>query len=234
MLLRLRITLPDRPGSLAKVSRVLGAMGADIRALTVLDHGASSAGGRGGQGRVVDEFTVSWPNFPGVERLSAAMATLPGVTVEGAWATRAQADSFPDLDVLLQVVAGELASRPDRASSFDSLAILADALPGVFGADWAVVLGEHPERPVLAASPHAPRLDLLPDIRPTRPLAFSSSPDVHVAAVPTSPTSTVYLGRSAGGPPFHRTELARLARLVEVAGAVMDRHEETRRDRSLR
>jgi len=95
----------------------------------------------------------------------------------------------------------------------------------VFGADWAIVLGEHPERPVLAASLHAPSLDLLPDIRPTRPLAFSSSPDVHVAAVPTSPTSTVYLGRSAGGPPFHRTELARLARLVEVAGAVLDRRE---------
>ncbi|MGQ0465473.1 MAG: ACT domain-containing protein [Sporichthyaceae bacterium] len=204
MLLRLRITLPDRPGSLAKVSRVLGAMGADIRGMSVLDHGVN---------RVVDEFTVSWPNFPGIERLNAAMVTLPGVTVEGAWATRAQADAFPDLDVLLQVM----------ASAADALAILADALPGVFGADWAVVLGEHPERPVLAASPHAPRLDMLPDIRPTRPLAFSTSPDVHLAAVPTGPNSTVYLGRSAGGPPFHRTELARLARLVEVAGAVIER-----------
>ncbi len=206
MLLRLRITLPDRPGSLAKVSRVLGALGADIRGVTVLDHGVN---------RVVDEFTVSWPSYPGPERLAGALTTLPGVTLEGAWETRAQADAFPDLDVLLQVMA-------DPAHA---LATLTDALPGVFGADWAVVLGEHPERPILAASPKAPGLDALPDIRPARPLAFSSSPDVHLAAVPTGPTSTVYLGRSQGGPSFHRTELARLARLVEVAGAVLDRRE---------
>lgn len=214
MLWRLRIALPDRPGSLAKVSRVLGALGADIRGLSVLEHGGN---------RVVDEFTVSWPNYPGTERLGAALAALPGVAVEGAWATRAQADAFPDLDVLLQVM----------TPSGDALAILTDALPGVFGADWAVVCGEHPanrgdERPVLAASLHAPSLDILPDIRPTRPLAFSSSPGVHLAAAPSSATSTVYLGRTGGGPPFHRTELARLARLVEVAGAVMAGHDTTR------
>lgn len=213
MLLRLRIALPDRPGSLAKVSRVLGALGADIQGLTVLEHGGN---------RVVDEFTVSWPNYPGTERLGAALAALPGVSVEGAWTTRAQVDAFPDLDVLLQVM----------TPSGDALAILTDALPAVFGADWAVVLDEHPER-LLAASPHAPSLDILPDIRPTRPLAFSSSPGVHLAAVPAGPSSTVYLGRSGGGPPFHRTELARLARLVEVAGAVMERHDTNRRDRNL-
>lgn len=215
MLLRLRIALPDRPGSLAKVSRVLGAMGADIRGMSVLDHAAT---------KVVDEFTVSWPDFPGAQRLSTALGVLPGVTLEGAWAMRAQADAFPDLDVLLQVM----------ANSKQGLEILTDALPGVFGADWAVVLGEHPERPVIAASPNAPGLDTLPDIRPTRPLAFSASPSVHLAAVPTGPTSTVYLGRSAGGPPFHRTELARLARLVEVAGSVMERPERARAERSSR
>jgi hypothetical protein len=204
VLLRLRIALPDRPGSLAKVSRVLGALGADIRGMTVLDHGTN---------RVVDEFTVSWPDYPGAQRLTAALTVLPGVTLEGAWATRAQADAFPDLDVLLQVM----------SNSKQGLEILTDALPGVFGADWAVVLGEHPERAVLAASPNVPGLDTLPDIRPMRPLAFSAAPDVHLAAVPTGPSSTVYLGRSAGGPPFHRTELARLARLVEVAGAVLER-----------
>lgn len=206
MLLRLRIALPDRPGSLAKVSRVLGAMGADIRGMSVLDHGVN---------RVVDEFTVSWPDYPGPQRVSNALAVLPGVTLEGAWVTRAQADAFPDLDVLLQVM----------ANSKQGLEILTDALPGVFGADWAVVLGDHPERPLLAASPNVPGLDALPDIRPARPLAFSSSPEVHLAAVPVGPDATVYVGRAAGGPPFHRTELARLARLVEVAGAVLVRPE---------
>lgn len=204
MLLRLRIALPDRPGSLARVSRVLGALGADIRAMTVLDHGGN---------RVLDEFTVSWPGYPGAERLADALAALPGVSLEGAWATRAQSDAFPDLDVLLQLMAG----------GAEPLATLADALPAMFGADWAVVIGEYPEHPVLAASPQVPVGNVLPEICPTRPLAFSSGSDVHVAAVPAGPNSTVYLGRSGGGPAFHRIELARLTRLVEVAGAVLER-----------
>jgi hypothetical protein len=203
MLLQLRIDLPDRPGSLARVGRVLGALGADIRAMTVLDHGGS---------RVVDEFTVSWSNYPGADRLAQALSAVPGVSLLGAWRTMARPDAFPDLDVLLHVKA-----QPGRASQ-----TLADALPGVLNADWAVVLGAPPERATIAASPDAPDPESLPDIRPTHPLAFSSGPQVHLAAVPATGNVTVYVARSAGGPPFHRVELARLTRLVEVACAVTD------------
>jgi hypothetical protein len=203
MLLQLRIDLPDRPGSLARVGRVLGALGADIRAMTVLDHGGS---------RVVDEFTVSWPNYPGADRLAQALGAVPGVILQGAWHTMARPDAFPDLDLLLHVKA-----QPARASQ-----TLADALPGVLNADWAVVLGAPPERATVAASPTAPDAESLPDIRPSHPLAFSSGPQVHLAAVPTTGNLTVYVARSEGGPPFHRVELARLTRLVEVACAVTD------------
>jgi len=53
-------------------------------------------------------------------------------------------------------------------------------------------------------------------------LAFSSGPAVHLAAVPATGNVTVYVARSAGGPAFHRVELARLTRLVEVACAVAE------------
>lgn len=135
MLLQLRIALPDQPGSLARVSRVLGALGADIRSVTVLDHGST---------RVVDEFTVAWPGYPGSDRLVHALGAIPGVTLEGAWRTTSRPDAFPDLDVLLQVK-----EHPERG-----LQTLVDALPGVFSADWALVL----ERPPSARrSPRARR-----------------------------------------------------------------------------
>jgi hypothetical protein len=203
MLLRLRIALPDRPGSLARVSRALGALGADIRTVTVLD----SLGGR-----VVDEFTVDWPHWPGTEKLAADLAVLPGVTLEGAWQTREKPDAFVDLDLLLHV-----ATAPDRA-----IGTLTDALPAAFSADWAVALGGPTGRGVLAVSTCAPPVSELPDILPSRPMMFSPEPDVHLAAVPAGQWATLYLARVNGGPAFHRIELARLTRIVEVTRAIVD------------
>ena len=79
MLLRLRITLPDRPGSLAQVTRVLGVAGADITQLTVLDRG---------DGTAVDDLTVYWPESEPRETLTNSLRSVPGVEVEGVWATR--------------------------------------------------------------------------------------------------------------------------------------------------
>lgn len=201
MMLRLRITLPDRPGSLGRVSRVLGALGADILSVTVLDHA---------EGRVVDEFTVSWPNYPGRDRLLTALSGIPGVGLEGAWTTVAQPDAFADLDVLAHITAD-----PGRA-----LSTLVDALPGIFSADWAVVLGPPPERAVLEAGWQTPTTSSLPDITPVRPLVFSTGPDAHFAAVPMGRSArTLYLVRTSG-PAFHRVELQRLARVVEIVLAI--------------
>jgi hypothetical protein len=52
MLLRVRVSLPDRPGALGRVARTLGASGADIVQVVVLERLA---------GRAVDDFTVLWP-----------------------------------------------------------------------------------------------------------------------------------------------------------------------------
>ena len=49
MLLRVRVTLPDRPGALGQVARTLGVAGADIVQVVVLERLG---------GRAVDDFTV--------------------------------------------------------------------------------------------------------------------------------------------------------------------------------
>lgn len=229
MMLRLRITLPDRPGSLGRVSRVLGALGADIMSVTVLDHA---------EGRVVDEFMVAWPNYPGRERLLTALAGVPGVNLEGAWATTAQPDAFADLDVL-----GHVTAQPGRA-----MVTLVDALPGIFSADWAVVVGPPPERTIHQASWQVPQEGVLPeltppDITPVRPLVFRAG-DTHFAALPLGriggelasrpdTARTLYLARTSG-PTFHRVELHRLTRVVEIVLAIAGDRLPGTRDAELR
>lgn len=206
MMLRLRVGLPDRPGSLGRVSRALGALGADILAVTVLEHTG---------GRVVDDFTVNWPGYPGKDRLESAMTTIGGVTVEGAWPTTAAPDSCGDLDVL-----GHVCRDPSRA-----MVTLLDAIPGIFSADWAMLADlaatEPGAAPVVTHSswqaPANPELPLLPA---PRPMSLHAGPDVHIAAIPAGAGSVLYLARSIG-PTFHRVELARLARLVEIVLAIV-------------
>ena len=51
-MVRIRVALPDRPGSLSAVASAIGFAGGDIRGLVVL----SSEGGRG-----IDDITVAFP-----------------------------------------------------------------------------------------------------------------------------------------------------------------------------
>src|SRR5690242_17954718 len=76
MLLRVRVALPDRPGSLGQVARTLGVAGADIVQVVVLERLG---------GRAIDDFTVVWPGGAGVERLRAGLSAMPGVRVDGVW-----------------------------------------------------------------------------------------------------------------------------------------------------
>src|SRR5256885_417570 len=76
MLLRLRVRLPDRPGTLGQVARTLGVAGADIVQVVVLERVG---------GRAVDDFTVMWPLSAGVDRGLAGLTAVPGGRVAGAW-----------------------------------------------------------------------------------------------------------------------------------------------------
>ncbi|MFD0535873.1 ACT domain-containing protein [Actinomadura luteofluorescens] len=69
MLLRIRVRLPDRPGSLGQVARTLGAAGADVVQMAVLERD---------NGRAMDDFTVAWPTGADFERLAGGSARCRG------------------------------------------------------------------------------------------------------------------------------------------------------------
>lgn len=226
MLLRVRVTLPDRPGALGQVARTLGVAGADIVQVVVLERLG---------GRAVDDFTVVWPGAARVERLMVGLAAIPGVQVDGVWrAIGAPVAGGHDAELLAQV-----ASNPA-----EGLATLVDAVPGLLAADWAAAVAvpaDWPTRtggfdgfglpaagePALAyASWRAPTPLCLPEVTPLRARALDGVDGTRYAAAPFGRAGLVLLvarGDSADLPAaaFHVTEVERVSQLVKAAAVVL-------------
>jgi hypothetical protein len=220
MLLRVRVTLPDRPGALGQVARTLGVAGADIVQVVVLERLA---------GRAVDEFTVSWPGGMPPDRLAPDLAAIPGVGVDGIWrATSAMPGYGHDAQVLSQVA----------ANPAEGLATLVDAVPGLLATDWAVAVvvpadwaanvgGVTPQEAAVAyASWQTPENASLPDVTPLRARAVEGSSTTRYAVAPFGRAGLVLVvAREDGGelPPaaFHTTEVDRLAQLVHAAAVIL-------------
>ena len=204
MLLRVRVTLPDRPGALGQVARTLGVAGADIVQVVVLERLG---------GRAVDDFTVVWPGASRVERLLAGLAAIPGVQVDGVWrAIGAPTTGGHDAELLAQVA----------ANPADGLATLVDAVPGLLAADWAagavVPADWAPARtgagePTVAyASWRAPDPLRLPEVTPLRARAADGPDGTRYAVAPFGRAGLVLLvarGRRRDEPargrvPHHR------------------------------
>jgi hypothetical protein len=218
MLLRLRVELPDRPGSLGQVARTLGVVGADIVSVIVLERS---------QGRAVDDFTVVWPASALVGRILVGLGAVPGVRVVGVWrCTELPAPIGRDAD----------AGR--------GLATLVDGVPGLVAADWAAVTAVDPAwagAPASApltvryASWGAPLAPAIPDIAPLRPRAVTAADGTHYVAVPLQKAGLVLVaarggpdgpGRTAAAdgaiaPPFHASEVDRMGQLINAAVLVL-------------
>ncbi len=234
MLLRVRVTLPDRPGALGQVARTLGVAGADIVQVVVLERFG---------GRAVDDFTVVWPGSARVDRLLAGLAAIPGVQVDGMWRAIGQpVTGGHDAELLAQVA----------ANPADGLAALVDAVPALLAADWAAAAvvpadwaarsGNMPrhtptsephfatsggEPTVAYASWRAPAPLRLPEVTPLRARPLTGPDDTRYAAAPFGRAGLVLLAaRSAGEeelPPagFHITEVDRVAQLVRAAAVIL-------------
>jgi hypothetical protein len=227
MLLRLRVRLPDRPGSLGQVARTLGVTGADIVQMVVLERVG---------GRAVDDFTVIWPAAAPVDRILAGLDAIPGVAVDGVW----RSVGAPVVGGADAELVGQVAANPT-----DGIATLVDAVPGLLSADWAAVLavpadwarsgedaagpGESPPA-VVYASWRAPQPLRAPDVTPLRPRAFDGADGGRYAAAPFGRAGLVLLcarggeqatGESLPVPGFHVTEIDRLAQLVRAAALVL-------------
>jgi hypothetical protein len=221
MLLRLRVRLPDRPGSLGQVARTLGVTGADIVQMIVLERVG---------GRAVDDFTVIWPAAAPVDRILAGLGAIPGVAVDGVWRSTGGAPAIGGADAEL---VGQVAVSADGG-----IATLVDAVPGLLSADWAAALvvpadwasaggGTAPRPAVAYASWQAPNPLTVPDVTPLRPRAFKGPDGVLFATAPFGRDGVVLLVARRGGeaglpvPAFHTTEVDRLAQLVRACGLVL-------------
>ncbi|WP_113699371.1 amino acid-binding protein [Nonomuraea lactucae] len=194
MLLRVRITLPDRPGALAQVTKVLGVAGADITQVTVLDRG---------EGRAVDDITVFWPDGTPKDALRDGLRSVDGVTVDGVWTTREAPGTYPELEILKYIT-----TAGDRA-----LTTLVDSLPVLFSADWAATSAEHG---IVYASWRAPQKVSLPGDVPLRPTASTLDGGLHIIHAPLPPLALALLLARSEGPAFHRIEVHRLTRILEI------------------
>jgi hypothetical protein len=226
MLLRVRVTLPDRPGALGQVARTLGVAGADIVQVVVLERLG---------GRAVDDFTVVWPGASRVERLLA-------VQVDGVWrAIGAPVAGGHDAELLAQVA----------ANPADGLATLVDAVPGLLAADWAAAAVVPPDwaarsvprppvglddpdlRPAAVDGPtatyaswRAPAPLRLPGVTPLRARPLTGPDGTRYAVAPFGRGGLVLVvARSdsdelpAAG--FHITEVDRVAQLVRAAAVII-------------
>ncbi|MFC4533352.1 ACT domain-containing protein [Sphaerisporangium dianthi] len=197
MLLRVRISLPDRPGSLGQVTRVLGVAGADITQILVLERG---------EGRAVDDLTVYWPDSAPRETLIQSLESAADVTVEGVWTTREAPGTYPELEILKYIT-----TAGDRA-----LATMIDSMPVLFSADWAAAGTDKVPRGVVHSSWRAPEEVPFPSITPPRPEAHTLPSGLHIIAAPLPPLALTFLLARSEGPPFHRIEVHRLTRILEI------------------
>jgi len=232
MLLRVRVTLPDRPGALGQVARTLGVAGADIVQVVVLERLG---------GRAIDDFTVVWPGASRVERLLAGLAAIPGVQVDGVWrAIGAPVSGGHDAELLAQVA----------ANPADGLATLVDAVPGLLAADWAAAavvpadwaartaaprppsdeprlrLSAGSEPTVSYASWRAPSPLRLPEVTPLRARPLTGPDNTRYAVAPFGRAGLVLvIARSDDtelpAAAFHITEVDRIAQLVRAAAVIL-------------
>lgn len=191
MLTRLRIRLSDRPGSLARVTGVLGRAGVDIHQVSVLERG---------DGRALDDLVIALPAamLPGA--VARALTEIPGVRVEGCWQTGNTTAGGTELEVLTEVLA-----NPARA-----LEVLVEAAPRVLNAHWAVAVSPTDNR-VVYASWRAPKI-VPGNLTPLRPRGFTAPDGTRLALSPLGNQLAILVGRR-NAPPFHATELDRLSAL---------------------
>jgi hypothetical protein len=203
----LRVSLPDRPGSLGAVASAMGTVQADISAVEIVEKY---------EGYAIDDFIVGLPPDQPADALMAACGSVPGV--ELIWISHYLEDwnLQGDVDVL-----NLMTEDPGRAKR-----ILAEAAPDAFRSLWAVLVDET-GRQVCFQTELAP--DLTPeaftalgplDVAASRELPRGWLPgwgETLIAVAPFKGGESLVIGRH-GGPEFLASEVARLRHLAALAG----------------
>jgi len=212
----IRVLLPDSPGTLGAVATALGTVGADILSVDVVERGTGVA---------VDDLVVELPSGRLPDALITAAESVEGVVVDAVRPYAGVLDTHRELELV-----EEIAARPK-----DGLAILAEGVPRIVRAGWAVVV-EYAEAGALRlassnAAPETPITDL-PWLPLERATVLDSEDDwipetwkelgTELAATPLGKPGKALLVARPGGPNFRAAEVARLAHLAGIVAVVLD------------
>jgi hypothetical protein len=197
-----RVWLPDRPGALGLVASRIGALGADIVGVDVLERSSHIA---------VDEFAISLPNVDLVRLLVREIEEVDGASVEE-WRLVGQ---FPDprLDALETVERLCGASEPE-----DVCRSLVDAIRTEFEADWAAVV--EGDRVVAAAGSTVPEPAVLTAVAAgtaASPAIASGQAGPGELAAARFPVTDAVLVVGRDGHPFRLRERRQLIALARIA-----------------
>ncbi|MDN5748294.1 MAG: amino acid-binding protein [Pseudonocardia sp.] len=212
----LRVVLPDTPGSLGAVATALGNAGADILGVDVVERA---------HGHAVDDLAVELPSGRPPDVLITAAESVPGVEVESVRPHSGKLDTHNELELIEAIT----------VDPGNGLRLLAEGVPRIFRAGWALVAardGTHSFR--LAESTAAPetRAGDLPWLPLTHPIVVDpavhwvpepwTALDTELAAAPFGPSAphALVVGRP-GGPAFRPSELARLAHLAGIVTTIL-------------
>src|SRR6478752_2727919 len=204
----MRISLPDRPGSLGSVATAMGGVGGDINADEIVEKKAG--------GSVIDDFIVDLPPNQLPEIIVTACQKLAGVRVE--WIAR-----YPEgggLQSDLEALERMTADPPHAAETLVSLC------PVVFRSHWAILLDLAGSSATIARSTTlAPDLSdaLIDRLAPfdhthRSELEHGWLPgwaDSTVVVTPLTRDRVIVIGR-LGGPAFMDSEIARLHHLAAL------------------
>lgn len=205
----LRVSLPDRPGSLGSLAVALGTAGADIVSLDVVDRF---------NGVAVDDIVVEVPNGTLPDSLITAAEQLDDVFVDSLHPFGGLLDAHRELE-LIDAVAGAGAGAAQ---------LLADELPSALRVGWALVIaGKGEDFRLVARGDAAPMwdggtapaltgLDRATGLDDDDELpAQWRAMDTSLAAAPLVSGHVLVVGRP-GGPSFRPSEIARLSYLTGI------------------
>lgn len=205
----LRLSLPDRRGTLSAVASAIGQAGGNIVSLDVVGSVDSLA---------IDDVTVQAD--ADCDSLRAAIEAVPSVVVEAIMQTEALRDQTAPL---------ELATRMVDAGS-GAVKILVEGLPEAMWASWAIVVAStHMGPEIIHAAGRVPSIDgletpwmPLDQLRrlnraPWMPPAWREHVDLKLVAVPLAQRNTAVLVARPNGPQFLDTEVTQLDRLARIA-----------------
>lgn len=204
----LRVELPDVPGSLGRLASAVGATGANIEAIEIVEHRLD--------GFAVDDVFVQPP--PGLmpDSIVSACTSLHGVKVQ--WISRYTAGENITRDLEVVEAMTEMPTEAIRR--------LVSLVPETFRVDWAMALRRQEERIEIiersSAAPDAvpPEVTWPADFRRGRRFTLPEPyQDILVAACPLAPNEMLVIARS-GGPPILDSEIARMGHLAALAGSI--------------